>query len=82
MGKRVDISIEHAWDEQSRYTRIVAIGAAGGFNAKAIQDAFNSCVPAPWRTRPSNMTTTSRAFVREETVYIPGLILETIEYPR
>ena len=39
VGKHVDISIEHAWDEQSRYTRIVAIGATRGLNAKALQDA-------------------------------------------
>ena len=47
VGKRVDISIEHAWDEQSSYTRIVAIGAARGLNAKALQHAFDYCVPAP-----------------------------------
>jgi len=41
VGKRVDISIENAWGEQSPSTRIVAIGAAGGF-----EDAFASCIAA------------------------------------
>ena len=46
VGKRVDISIENGWGEQSPSTRIVAIGAAGGFDAKALEDAFASCIAA------------------------------------
>ncbi len=46
VGKRVDISIENGWGAQSPSTRIVAIGAAGGFDAKALEDAFASCIAA------------------------------------
>jgi len=38
--------IEDAWGAQSPSTRIVAIGAAGGFDAKALEDAFASCIAA------------------------------------
>ncbi len=46
VGKRVDISIENAWGAESPSTRIVAIGAAGGFDAKALEATFASCVAA------------------------------------
>jgi G3E family GTPase len=46
VGKRVDISIEDMWGEQNPSTRIVAIGAAGGFDRKALEDAFDSCIAA------------------------------------
>ncbi len=46
VGKRVDISIENEWGELRPSTRIVAIGAAGGFDAKALEDAFASCIAA------------------------------------
>jgi len=41
VGKRVDISIENAWGDESPSTRIVAIGAAGGFDAKALEDVLH-----------------------------------------
>jgi len=46
VGKRVDISIGNPWGEERPSTRIVAIGAAGGFDAKALENAFNSCIAA------------------------------------
>ena len=46
VGKRVDISIENGWGAQRPSTRIVAIGAAGAFDAKALEDAFASCIAA------------------------------------
>src|SRR5271157_5884395 len=46
VGKRVDISIENEWGELRPSTRIVAIGAAGGFDAKALEATFASCVAA------------------------------------
>ena len=46
VGKRVDLSIERSWGEETPSTRIVAIGAAGGFDQQALEDAFNSCIAA------------------------------------
>ena len=46
VGKRVDISMENPWADERPSTRIVAIGAAGGFEAKALEDAFDSCIAA------------------------------------
>jgi Cobalamin synthesis protein cobW C-terminal domain len=46
VGKRVDILIEDTWGEQIPSTRIVAIGAAGGFDREALERAFDSCIAA------------------------------------
>jgi len=43
VGKRADISIEHAWGFQCPSTLMVAIGAAGGYDAKALEEHFDSC---------------------------------------
>jgi len=47
VGRRVDISIEEEWGERAPRTQIVAIGAAGGIDASALEKTFASCISAP-----------------------------------
>jgi len=47
VGRRVYISIEEEWGERAPRTQIVAIGAAGGIDASALEKTFASCISAP-----------------------------------
>jgi G3E family GTPase len=46
VGRRVDVSLQDDWGERVPHTQIVAIGAAGGIDASALQTTFASCVSA------------------------------------
>src|SRR5271170_1929611 len=47
VGWRVDISFQEEWGERAPRTQIVAIGAAGGIDASALEKTFASCISAP-----------------------------------
>jgi hypothetical protein len=44
VGRRVDISTQGEWGEQTPRTRIVAIGAADGIDASVLERTFASCI--------------------------------------
>jgi G3E family GTPase len=47
VGRRVDISMQEGWGQRAPRTQIVAIGAAGGIDAKLLEETFASCISAP-----------------------------------
>ena len=47
VGKRVDISIENEWGVREPGSRIVAIGAADGVDARLLEAMFASCAFSP-----------------------------------
>jgi G3E family GTPase len=46
VGRRVDISLDEEWRERAPRTRIVAIGATGGVDARQLEAVFASCIAA------------------------------------
>jgi G3E family GTPase len=46
VGRRVDISIQEEWGLRAPRTQIVAIGAAGSFDASLLEKTFASCISA------------------------------------
>src|SRR5579863_6869855 len=44
VGRRVDVSLEEQWGERERRTRIVAIGAAHGLDARLLERTLDSCI--------------------------------------
>jgi G3E family GTPase len=50
VGKRVDISLQDEWGERKPHTKIVVIGAAGGFDSNALREKFDSCQSSPHAT--------------------------------
>jgi G3E family GTPase len=44
VGRRVDISLADEWGERAQRTQIVAIGAAGALDGKALRATFEQCV--------------------------------------
>ena len=47
VGKRVDVSLQGEWGEESPRTRIVAIGAHGAVDGDALQERFDRCRVEP-----------------------------------
>ena len=43
VGKRVDLTLADAWGKRARSTQIVAIGAGGRVDAKALSETFERC---------------------------------------
>jgi len=43
VGKRVDITVEDAWNGRPPRTRIVAIGAHGGVDGASLRTVFDGC---------------------------------------
>jgi len=50
VGKRVDIALAGEWNGAQPWTRIVAIGAAGGVNGASLREVFDRCRDATPRT--------------------------------
>jgi G3E family GTPase len=46
VGRRIDMSVLEDWGGRTPCTRIVAIGAAGTMDARALEAAFAGCAPA------------------------------------
>jgi G3E family GTPase len=46
VGRRVDITLENEWGERTPRTRIVVIGAAGGFDTRLMEGIFTACMSA------------------------------------
>jgi G3E family GTPase len=44
VGRRVDVSLMDAWGERTPRTQIVAIGAAGTIDERALRATFEQCV--------------------------------------
>lgn len=44
VGRRVDVSLQDAWDQRPPRTQIVAIGAAGSIDARLLEKTFSSCI--------------------------------------
>jgi G3E family GTPase len=46
VGRRVDISLQDEWGQRAPRTQIVAIGAAGGIDARLLKQTVASCISA------------------------------------
>ena len=46
VGRRADISMQEKWGQRAPRTQIVAIGAAGSFDASLLEETFSSCIAA------------------------------------
>jgi G3E family GTPase len=44
VGRRADVTLEEEWGDRKPQTRIVAIGAPGGFDGQALRAIFESCI--------------------------------------
>ena len=49
VGRRVDVSLQDEWGVREPRTQIVAIAAAGGIDAKMLEESFASCILPAWR---------------------------------
>ena len=44
VGRRADVTLEEEWGDRIPRTRIVAIGAPGGFDDQELQPHFEGCI--------------------------------------